>query len=103
VLAPREDREQVWRLNVVARHAAPKQIRAWYQASLRRCRPPRQRKLRCGTWRLAASENARPVGRRGLHPPPFAATAQSRLLSKLDLEIAPGRGLPLRPLWSVLL
>ena len=38
----------------------------------------------------AQAETARPVGRR-FHPRPSAATAQSRLLSKLDLEITPGR------------
>jgi hypothetical protein len=33
------------------------------------------------------------VGRRGLHPRPSAATVQCRLLGKLDLAVAPGRGL----------
>jgi hypothetical protein len=38
-------------------------------------------------------KTGRRVGRRGLHPRPSAATVQSRLLSRLDLDITPGRGL----------
>jgi hypothetical protein len=65
---------------------APKAASGLYQASLRRCRPSRQRKLRCGTWRLGRIRNCPAGGRRGLNPRPSAATAQSRLLSKLDVS-----------------
>lgn len=73
----RENWEQVWRLNVLVGHEGPpRQLRAWYQTSLRPCRLPRQRKLGCGIWRLGAADNCRPVaaeGSRSVQPVPTVA------------------------------
>ena len=67
----------------------PKQLRAWYQASLRRGRPPRQRKPRLpGRW-ADGSIHGRPPPRR--NP---ACSASS------TLEITPGRGRPDETRWA---